>query len=120
MSRYHENKARARTVNNEKTMTDQSAARETDLNLIVNQFLATGQAPGPARPPMFIDMAELPQDLRGFIEVGRSLHKHMNDLPPALQKLTAEELLSLTPEQAKAIIDAAEQAAKQATGAPNA
>lgn len=80
------------------TMTDQSAAATTDLNVIVNQFLKTGQSPNRGNP-RYGDFSQLPTDLRGMIETSRSVAKLRRALPEQLKELPMEELLGLTPEK---------------------
>ena len=92
-----------RTVNNEPTMTDQSQKSQTDINVIVTQFLRTGQTPV-GKPGMYADFSQLPEDLRGFIEMGRSIETLHSSLPPELQDLKAHELFAMTNEQIMARI----------------
>jgi len=106
---YYQNRQRARTQNNEPTMTDQSQAKDTDINVIVNQFMKTGQAPGAATQPMYGDFTQLPNDLRGMIELNRSMKDKRASLPPQLKDLALEELLALTPEALEAKLKPAEQ-----------
>lgn len=96
---YRENKARARTVNNDPTMTEQSQARDTDINVIVGRFLKTGMAPGAPQEPQFGDFSNLPTDLRGFIEVANTLAEKRQALPDKLRDMPMDELLALTPDE---------------------
>lgn len=95
---YHENRKRARITDKTPSLTDQSQARETDINVIIPRFLKTGIAPGGAQP-ISGDFTHLPIDLRGFIEAARSMDKHRAELPKELRELPTEELLGLTNEQ---------------------
>lgn len=104
MSFYKANKERSKTVNKEPTMTDQSQAATTDINIIVNQFLRTGQAPNGAAP-IYADFTQLPDDLRGFIEMGRSINQHQQSLPKELQGIPLEELVTMTNAQITAILN---------------
>lgn len=88
-----------RTTNTQPTLTDQSQAAETDLNLIIRKFGITGAIPGTAREPMYGDFTDLPTDLRGFLETSRELNRHKNNLPAELRDIPTEELLYMTPEQ---------------------
>lgn len=85
------------------TMTDQSAAATTDLNVIVNQFLKTGTSSSKGNP-RYGDFSDLPTDLRGIIETARSVTKLRSNLPPQLRDLPVEQLLALTPEQIATIL----------------
>lgn len=97
-SRYKENKAAAVTFNTEPTKTDQSLAANTDINIIVTQFLRTGQV-AHQQEPIYGDFTELPEDLRGMIELGRSIKSHKDALPPQLKGIPLEELVNMTNEQ---------------------
>lgn len=103
MSRYKANKQDAITYNDEPTMTDQSQAESTDINIIVTQFLRTGHTPG-QQPPIFADFASLPEDLRGFIDMGRSIEEHRGDLPEALRRIPLNDLVNMSDEQITAIL----------------
>jgi len=105
MSIWKKNKAKAVYRNTDPTLTDQSGARDTDINVIVGQFLKHGQVMGGAKKPMFgQDYSELPRDLRGFIEMGKDLETHRRNLPEQLQGIKTQDLLALTPEQLKNIL----------------
>lgn len=104
MSYYEKNRLLARTVNKEPTLTDQSQAHETDINVIVGRFLKTGAAPGTAAQPMYGDFSRLPNGLREFIDQARSLEQHRAALPAALRDLPPEKLMTLTMEEAAAIL----------------
>lgn len=90
-------------VNTQPTKTDQSAASQTDLNVIVNQFLKTGTTSSRGNP-RYGDFSELPQDLRGMIEQARSVQRLRRGLPDALREKPIEELLTLTPDQLTSIL----------------
>jgi len=96
---YKTNKERAKYSNTEPSMTDQSLAASTDINIIVTQFIRTGQAPPTAKTPFYGDFTDLPEDLRGFIELGRTKQTLINSLPEQLHDLTLQELMSMTNEQ---------------------
>lgn len=105
MSNWKKNKALARTKNTKPTLTDQSAAADTDRTVIVKRYLAHGQVMGTSSQPIAgADFTLLPKDLIGFIERGRSLAKLRAKLPPQLRSRSTEELLSLTAEQLTAIL----------------
>jgi len=101
---YKANKADAVTFNTEPTMTDQSQAEQTDINIIMTQFLRTGQSVQ-GKPPIYGDFSELPEDLRGFIEMGRSINHLKTELPEQLRAIPVEQLINLTNEQLVAIIN---------------
>lgn len=108
---YQRNKALAVTINNEPTMTDQTGARDTDINVIVANYTVHGQAPGTADEAMYEDFSELPTDLRGFLELAESLEHHKGNLPKQLQQMNLETLLGLTHEQLTQILKPADNPA---------
>lgn len=114
MSRYHDNKADAVTFNNEPTKTDQSQAQHTDINVIVNQFLRTGQAPA-GQTPLYGDFSELPKDTRGFIEMGRSINTLKNRLPAQLQDIPTDVLFKMTTAEINAKLAPPEPKTKEQT-----
>jgi len=107
----HPNQHLGRTVNTEPTLTDQSQAQATDINIIVTQFLRTGHAPQ-ARQGQYGDFTQLPTDLRGFIEMGRSISKHQNELPEQLREIPIEYLVRMTNEQINDILRPPEEPAE--------
>jgi len=107
----HPNQHLGRTVNNEPTLTDQSQASATDINIIVTQFLRTGQAPQ-SKQPQYGDFTQLPTDLRGFIEMGRSINEHRANLPDQLREIPIEYLVRMTNEQINAMLKPPEETAE--------
>lgn len=101
---YQQKKLAAIHFNDEPTMTDQSAAEDTDINVIVNQFMRTGQLTAGATPPTQGDFTQIPTNLRDMIELGRSVRFHRNRLPKQLQGMTDHELLALTPDALRKIL----------------
>lgn len=95
---YQTNRLRARTINNDPSLTDQSQAQETDINVIVGRYGVTGRVPGAPGQPMSGDFTELPTNLRDMIEMSRSMKAKRAELPKQLAELPIEELLALTPE----------------------
>jgi len=91
------------THNAEPTMTDQSGAADTDINLIVKRYGVYGTAPGSAHPPIYGDFADIPQDLRDKINLIRSIPELRKDLPSELDGLTLADL-NLPPDQLAAKI----------------
>lgn len=96
---WKERRKASATRNTDPTMTDQSGAASTDLNVIVKEFIKTGKAPGSATQPLYGDFTNMPGDLREMIETSRSINKYRKDLPPQLRELPIEQLLALKPEQ---------------------
>lgn len=98
MSNWKQNKERAKTINTEPSLTDQSQAPNTDINIIVTQFMRTGQAPQ-GKTPIYGDFTQLPEDLRGFIEMGRSINTLRSALPEQLREIPPAELFRMTNEE---------------------
>lgn len=96
---YYENRKRARTENNDPTETDQSQANDADINVIVGRYGIGNVASGNNQQGMSGDFTALPEDLRGFIEMGRNMENLRETLPPQLRDRTTEDILALTPEQ---------------------
>ena len=96
---HEELRAKARTVNDEPTATDQSAARETDLNIILQRYAQSGTLQSHGKDPMYEDWTEYPEDLRGFIERARTAEKLRASLPQELKGKTLDELVRLTPNE---------------------
>lgn len=96
---YQRNRLRARTENHEPSMTEQSGARETDINVIVKRFAVTGQTPGSPTPPITGDFSDLPTDLRGFLDTARSLRENQYKLPDQLRNIPLEQLLAMNPKE---------------------
>jgi len=99
---WEKNKALAITRDTTPSLTDQGAARDTDINIIVGQFLTSGKVPGSAQQPMYGDFSELPRDLRGMINMAASLKLNQERLPEQLRGIPVAELLALTKEQINA------------------
>lgn len=104
-SNWHKNKLAAIFNNKDPSLTDQSQARDTDINVIVGKFNITGRVPGSDTQPMSGDFSELPRDLRSFIEQARQLTRLHSELPEKLRNLTTQQLLELPPAELKAILE---------------
>lgn len=87
------NKDRGKIVQQGPTMTDQSGAKDADLNVIVERMIRTGTVTQAKDQPMYGDFSELPRDYREFIHQARSLEKLRGELPKELAALTVEDLV---------------------------
>jgi len=96
---YQINRLRAQFKNTKPSLTDQSAAKDTDINVIVKQFGLGGQALGTTKTPLYEDFTQYPDDLRGFIETSRAVREHIGNLPPELKNLPMDQLLNLPPKE---------------------
>jgi len=92
---YRKNKARAIFNNTDPTETDQSQAHETDINVIVAKYGIAGQANGNPNQGEYLDSTSLPEDLRGFIEMGRTLEDRRAELPEEIREMPIEQILQL-------------------------
>jgi len=106
---WQKNKKLAITRDNTPSLTDQAGARDTDINVIVGQFLVHGQVPGAKGQPLYEDFTQLPKDLRGFIEMGRTLKDNQKKLPEKLQGIPLAELVGMTTEKINAILKPPEE-----------
>lgn len=95
---HEELRAKARTVNNEPTQTEQSDANETDLNIILKRYAQSGTVQSHGKDPMYMDWTQYPEDLRGFLEAKRDMEKARLELPKELRDIPTEELIYMTPE----------------------
>lgn len=103
---YAQNKLRARTFNKGiPTRTDQSQAKDCDLNIILKKFSVSGRVTGTGRQPLYGDFTRLPPDLRSMIDTARDLENQRRRLPKALRDIPIEKLMSLTPDEVKAILE---------------
>lgn len=107
MSNYKANKARAVYIETMETLTDQSQASDTDINVIMRKATQGQMVHGHAAGPQYGDFAELPSDLKTAIETARGIRHIRNKLPAALKEKPIEELLALSREELKAIVDPA-------------
>lgn len=96
---HEERRAAARTVNNDPTLTDQSGAAETDLNVILKRYAQSGTIMSHGHEPMYMDWTELPHDYREYIEKAREIDALKARLPESLKHLPVETLMGLTNEQ---------------------
>jgi len=110
--RYRFNKARTATLNvNAKTgeivpsQTDQAGARETDINVIVGTMLKTSMVNAQDKEGEYGDFSELPEDFREMIHLTREMPTLQKKLPKELGNLTLQQLMELTPDEAKRIME---------------
>lgn len=101
---YQRNKELSKTRDRTPTLTDQSQARETNINIIVGRMLKTGQVPGAPKQPLYLDTSEMPETLAEAYEQIKALQSQRAKLPEQLRGMPIEQLLSLTPEQLNSIL----------------
>lgn len=96
---YAENKARSKILTIGTTMTDQSGAAATDINIIVAKMNQTGMMPQTSKQGFYADMSEIPTNLRDMLELSNSMEQNRNSLPDALRHLSTAELLDTPPQR---------------------
>lgn len=96
---YTEAKKKARFYSNKPTLTDQSQAEDTDLNVILKKYQITGRAPGARQTLPHGDYTAAPQDLAGHFELAKSVKDLQASLPEHLRTLTPEQILQLDNKQ---------------------
>lgn len=101
---HEQRRAKGRTMNDGKSLTDQSQADDTNINVILRKYGVTGVAKGVAGQPQYVDHTTLPKDLREAMEMARSADRLLLELPTQLRDKTVEELSKLTLEQIDAIL----------------
>lgn len=110
MNNWYYNRARAlATRDDTPTMTDQSQANDTDINVIVKRYGVHGQVPGTNAQPTYEDLVNFPDNLRDLIDTARGINDHLDKLPPQLKTLSFGELMALTNEQLTHILTPHEQ-----------
>lgn len=92
---YQQRKEKAKYRPTKPTKTDQSQAKDTDVNLIVKRYAVSGTVPGNTSTPMYGDFTKLPRDFRGLIEQARSIEKLRGELPEQMQNLTIQDLVEM-------------------------
>jgi len=75
---------RVYTENTQKSLTDPSFAKDTDVNLVVNKYIKTGQLPLNG-PGMFADVSEIP-DLPQALQAMNNAQELFNNLPDKVKK----------------------------------
>jgi len=101
---HEERRAKGRTYNNQPSLTDQSQAADTNINVILKKYGVTGVATGRAGAPQYLDHSTIPTDLREAFETVRSASGLREKLPETLRGQTIEQLQSLTMEQLNDIL----------------
>lgn len=97
-------RAKGRTINDGRSLTDQSQADDTNINVILRKYGVTGVARGVAGEPQYIDHTAKPQDLREAFEFARSATALRDRLPPSLRDKPLDELTTLTLDQLNTIL----------------
>lgn len=88
------------------SMTDQSGAEDTDINVIVKRYGVYGTVPSGMKQPQYgTDYSEIPSDLRDVIESARMLEIYRGELPEALRAINVEDLITMTPQAIAAILN---------------
>jgi len=101
---HNERRAKGRTHNDGKSLTDQSQAADTNINVILKKYGVTGVATGRKGPPQYLDHTARPRDLREAYEQVREVHALRTALPEQLRNKTFDELEALTLDQLQTIL----------------
>ena len=101
---HEERRAKGRTYNDGKSLTDQSQADDTNINVILRKYGVTGVARGVAGQPQYLDHSQFPRDLREAIDFTRKAQALRETLPEQLRGKPLEELSALTMEQLNNIL----------------
>lgn len=109
---HEQRRAKGRTTNSGISLTDQSAAHDTNINVILKKYGVTGVAYGTTNAPEWLDHTQLPQDLREAFDMARRAAELKRNLPEQLRERSIEQLLALTPEEVTTILKPPEPPAK--------
>jgi len=101
---HEERRAKGRTINNEPSLTDQSQADDTNINVILTKYGVTGVARGTTNSPEWLDHSELPRDLREAFDMAKRATEMKQQLPEKLRNRPLEELMRLTPKEVETIL----------------
>lgn len=116
---YEQNRKRAQISNKGiPTRTDQSQAKDTDLNVILGKFAISGRVTGTSQGALYGDFTRIPRDLREMIDTARDLENQRRRLPKELRDMPVEELMALTPQQLKDILQPAPEPKEEPKEAP--
>lgn len=102
---YMANKIRAMFRNTDPSKTDQSQAKDTDVNHIIKRFQQTQSAPPMKTPGSYADITEVPGDLRAALEMATSMQSLRQRLPEPLRAYPVEDLLVMTPAELNSIVN---------------
>ncbi|AXH73256.1 MAG: internal scaffolding protein [Microviridae sp.] len=87
---FHKTNGSDTTVfNREPSLTRQEFAEECDINALMKRYdghVIGGPGNLPPREPMYVDFAELPQDLMGYLEFMKNAESAFMSLPAQVRK----------------------------------
>lgn len=114
---YQINVARIREAlkNTEPTLTDQSQAKDTDINIVMKNFMGSRIVNARPGQPIGGDFTEIQGDLRHQLEIMQRLRAK---LPTALAELPTDQLLGLTDDQLRTILTPPEKPADEPDNKP--
>lgn len=98
-ARYLARKDAAKYRSAKPTMTDQSQAADTDVNIIMRKFGIGGMLTVQGKQPIYTDFTGLPQDLAAMIRMARRSAELRQNLPQQLREMPDEQLFALTRDQ---------------------
>lgn len=113
-ARYLARKEAAKYRSSKPTMTDQSQASDTDVNIIMGKFGIGGTITVSGKQPIYGDFTGLPPNLADMIRMARRSAELRQTLPQQLREMPEEQLFALTRDELTNILTPPKQ---EATGA---
>lgn len=98
-ARYLARKQAAKFRTTKPTLTDQSQAQDTDVNIIMGKFGIGGTITVQGKQPIYGDFTGLPNNLADMIRMARRTAELRQTLPPQLRQMPDEQLFALTKDQ---------------------
>lgn len=98
-ARYLARKEAAKYRSSKPTMTDQSQASDTDVNIIMGKFGIGGTVNVQGKQPIYADFTGLPQNLADMIRMARRTAELRQTLPNQLKQMPDEKLFALTKDE---------------------
>lgn len=103
-ARYLARKQAAKFRTTKPTMTDQSQAADTDVNIIMGKFGIGGTVTVTGKQPIYGDFTGLPQNLADMIRMARRRAELRQTLPQQLREMPEEQLFALTKDELTKIL----------------
>lgn len=112
-ARYLKRKEAAKYRSSKPTMTDQSQAADTDVNIIMGKFGIGGTVTVTGKQPIYADFTGLPSNLADMIRMSRRSAELRQSLPPQLRQMPDEQLFALTRDELTNILTPPEPPAEK-------
>lgn len=98
-TRYLARKEAAKYRSSKPTMTDQSQAADTDVNIIMGKFGIGGTVTVTGKQPIYGDFTDLPNNLADMIRMARRSAELRQTLPNQLREMPDKKLFALTKDE---------------------